>query len=62
MTGHNLKSVGTPTLSYTIRVEEMWKLGKLVSGTNICFQEPRDQTSIQVSLKLLDIKSPKDGI
>ena len=26
------------------RVEKTWKLGKLVSGNNICFQEPGEQS------------------
>jgi hypothetical protein len=31
---------------YFTRVEKTWKLGKLVFGTNVCFQEPSEQTRL----------------
>jgi hypothetical protein len=43
------------------RVEKTWKLGKLVSGTHVCFQEPTG-CNIQESMRLSSNTSKTDKI
>jgi hypothetical protein len=51
----------TKVNSISDRVEKTWKLGKLVSGTHVCFQEPTGY-NIQESMRLSSNTSKTDKI